>query len=311
MAIEQISHDPQTPTFNYMYIILAIYSAETIITQYANYRQLKRLRDYTKLPERLEKLGVSYQEFKKSKIYSKEKMEFGIFEEIIKTIITLIILISYYIPYIWTLSGRIITYFDYTDCEYKRIPILLTIELIRETIIGVPFSYYSDFYIEQRHGYNKKTISIFIKDLIISLTLSIAFTNPIILMVVYLIEIGGDYFYIYVEIFCIFTTLLMTLIWPNFIAPLYNKFTELPEGELKDKIKVLSENLSFPLKKVYEVDGSKRSGHSNAYFFGFGSNKRIVLDDTIIKQMDTDEVMAVLCHELGHWNFGHSRLFYL
>lgn len=90
-------------------------------------------------------------------------------------------------------------------------------------------------------------------------------------------------------------------IFPNYIQPLFNKYTELPAGELKEKIEALAARLSFPLKKLYVVDQSTRSAHSNAYFYGFGSDKRIVIYDTLLKQCNNDEIVAILGHELGHW----------
>lgn len=96
------------------------------------------------------------------------------------------------------------------------------------------------------------------------------------------------------------------LIYPNFIAPLFNKYEELEEGELKTGIEKLAVQNEFPLRKLFKVDGSTRSSHSNAYFFGFGKNKRIVLYDTLLNQLENKEIYAVLCHEMGHWKYSHT-----
>jgi len=103
----------------------------------------------------------------------------------------------------------------------------------------------------------------------------------------------------------LFIMFVFILIFPNFIAPLFNKFEVLEEGSLRDKIEKMAKEMDFPLTKVFKVDGSKRSSHSNAYFFGFWKNKRIVLYDTLIDQMSEDEILSVLWHELGHWWYGH------
>lgn len=121
----------------------------------------------------------------------------------------------------------------------------------------------------------------------------------------YLVENGGPYFFVYVEIMMIIFIFLMIWIYPNFIAPLFNTFKELEDGELKTNINELAHSINFPLKKIYVMDGSKRTAHSNAYFFGFGSNKRIVLFDTLLNQLSTQEIVAVLGHELGHWKMKH------
>ena len=99
--------------------------------------------------------------------------------------------------------------------------------------------------------------------------------------------------------------IIMMEIYPNLIQPLFNTFTELEEGPLKTEIDKMAESLNFPVKKVFLIDGSKRSSHSNAYQYGFGNNKRIVIYDTLIKQCPQKEVMSILWHELGHWYHGH------
>lgn len=111
-----------------------------------------------------------------------------------------------------------------------------------------------------------------------------AIMSPILAAAVYIIKIGGEYFFIYLWFFCFIITLLLMTVYADYIAPLFDKFTPLPEGELKERIEKLSASIDFPLKKLYIVEGSKRSSHSNAYFYGFYKNKRIVLFDTLIEE---------------------------
>ncbi len=103
----------------------------------------------------------------------------------------------------------------------------------------------------------------------------------------------------------VFSVIMMTIV-PVFIMPLFNKYEPLEEGELKKRIYALADKLNYPLTKLFVMDGSKRSSHSNAFMFGFGSNKRIVLFDTLMEQVDDDEILAILGHELGHWKLGHT-----
>ena len=121
----------------------------------------------------------------------------------------------------------------------------------------------------------------------------------------YVVDYGGEYFFFYVQIFIIAVMFIMMLLYPNFIAPLFNTFTELEDGELKDGINKLAESLKFPTSKIYVIDGSKRTSHSNAYFYGFWKYKRIVLFDTLLKQVSNNEIYAILCHEMGHWEKNH------
>ncbi|KAK9910322.1 hypothetical protein M0R45_034288 [Rubus argutus] len=166
--------------------------------------------------------------------------------------------------------------------------------MICSEITNLPFSLYSTFVIEARHGFNKQTIWLFFRDMLKEFAL-------------WLFLKGGAYLAIYLWAFMLVVSLVMMTIYPILIAPLFNKFTPLPEGQLRQKIEKLASSLKFPLKKLYVVDGSTRSSHSNAYMYGFFNNKRIVLYDTLLQQCKNDEeIVAVLAHELGHWKLNHT-----
>jgi STE24 endopeptidase len=174
------------------------------------------------------------------------------------------------------------------------------------SLIGLPFSLYRVFVIEERHGFNKQTLRLFFVDMLKGWFLMIIIGAPLLCLLLWLIQWGGQYFYIYVWIFLLMVQLVAITIYPIMIQPWFNKLTPLSEGSLRDKIEELAKRLSFPLKKLFVIDGSKRSSHSNAYFYGFFKNKRIVLFDTLIAQTEEDEVVAILAHELGHWKLNHT-----
>jgi STE24 endopeptidase len=125
-------------------------------------------------------------------------------------------------------------------------------------------------------------------------------------LIIKIMEWGGENFYIYMFIFIVIFTFLMLWIVPNFIMPLFNKYEEVEEGELRSKIYSLADRLKFPLQKLFVVDQSQRSTQSNAYFFGFWKNKRIVLFDNLITHLEPEEITAVVAHELGHWSMSHT-----
>eukprot|EP00344_Euplotes_crassus_P012657 CAMPEP_0196999184 /NCGR_PEP_ID=MMETSP1380-20130617/4415_1 /TAXON_ID=5936 /ORGANISM="Euplotes crassus, Strain CT5" /LENGTH=332 /DNA_ID=CAMNT_0042416017 /DNA_START=215 /DNA_END=1213 /DNA_ORIENTATION=+ len=152
------------------------------------------------------------------------------------------------------------------------------------------------------------TLKLFITDLIKSSILVVILMAIVIPLIVKIIEWGGEHFYLYLFTFVVIFTFIMMWIVPNFIMPLFNKYEDVEEGDLKKKIYALADKLNFPLKKLFVVDHSQRSNHSNAYFFGFGSNKRIVLFDNLLKHLETDEIVAVVGHELGHWSMYHNLL---
>ena len=224
----------------------------------------------------------------------------------VKTIIEILLTITFVYPFIWNKTATLFGFVDPTS-EFQRGLVFFLLEYVRSKALDIPFSLYSSFIIEERHGFNKKTLRLFFKDQALELLICIILVPICLFGYLYLVENGGDYFFIYVEIFLISFIFIMMWIYPNFIAPLFNKFVDLEQDnkELKVAIDELASSISFPLKKVYVMDGSTRSAHSNAYFYGFGSNKRIVLFDTLLKQLNQKEIVAVMAHELGHWKMKH------
>jgi STE24 endopeptidase len=304
MAITHIN--PKTTYFWFKELALGIILAQYLFEQYLNKRQLTRLQNRKGMPAELKQVDIKEEDFDKSTRYSIDKMSFEIKMTFIKTIIDCLLIWFLYFPYLWNLAGDLLLQYGYDkESEFYRGLLFIAIETFRDKIISVPISLYSTFVIEQKHGFNKQTMVLFVKDELIGLALKFVFMIPVLAGFLWAVESGGEYFYIYVEIFVVIVVLIMMTIYPHVIAPLFNKYTELEDGSLKEKIQKLAEEVDFPLKKVFVVDGSKRSSHSNAYFYGLGSNKRIVLFDTLLKQMHEHEILAVLAHELGHWKKGH------
>jgi STE24 endopeptidase len=179
-------------------------------------------------------------------------------------------------------------------------------------VIELPFALYSTFVIEARHGFNKQTIWLFFRDMLMGLGLMVAVGPPIVAAIIIIVQKGGPYLALYLWAFMLVLSLVLMALYPILIAPLFNKFTPLPEGELRGKIEQLASSLKFPLKKLFVIDGSTRSSHSNAYMYGFYNSKRIVLYDTLISQCkNEDEVVAVIAHELGHWKLSHTTYSFL
>ena len=206
-------------------------------------------------------------------------------------------------------------------------------------ISGLPFSLYSTFVIEERHGFNQQTAWFYTKDQIKGFILGQVIMLPLVAAIIKIVYWGGDFFFLYLWAFVVGFTLFMMILYPEFIAPLFDKYTPLPEGELRTEIEKLAASIDFPLYKLFVVEGSKRSSHSNAYFYGFFKFKRIVLFDTLLEENErnklkteeelkeqeekdkdkdekekekdkkkgcsNEEILAVLGHELGHWKLNH------
>lgn len=172
-------------------------------------------------------------------------------------------------------------------------------------ICAIPGSLYSQFGIEKRFGFSTITAKTFIFDEIKSLLLSAVLGIPVLLLLFWFIRSAGPLWWLIAFAVIAGLQLVVTVIYPVFIAPIFNKFSPLGKGELKNRIEELTRSLSFSATGVFVIDGSKRSLHSNAYFAGFGKSRRIVLYDTLIEQLEDDQILAVLTHEIGHQKRKH------
>ncbi len=172
-------------------------------------------------------------------------------------------------------------------------------------VVGLPGSLYRTFILEARFGFNKMTAGLYLADLVKQLVLTVLIGGPLLLAVLWLMGAMGEYWWFYVWAVWLGFNLLVLLLYPTFIAPLFNKFSPLPEGEMKARIEALLARCSFASSGLFVMDGSKRSAHGNAYFTGFGKAKRIVFFDTLLEKLAPGEVEAVLAHELGHYKRRH------
>jgi len=252
-------------------------------------------------------LDKTKSKFQKSRLYGIDKSNFGFISGAYSLVETIVLLLFGYMPYMWQLSGQILQQFGWqSSSEIYQALLFTTLTSIKDIVISLPFELYSTFVIEERHGFNKQTLMLFVTDKIKGILLSIVIGYPILAALIFLIQWGGDNFVVYVWGFLLCFTIVMMTIYPVLIMPLFNKFTPLDEGALRTRIESLAAGLNFPLAKLFVCDGSKRSSHSNAYFYGFMNSKRIVLFDTLLGQATNDEIVAILGHELGHWKMWHT-----
>ncbi len=172
-------------------------------------------------------------------------------------------------------------------------------------LIDLPLSLYMQFVIEERFGFNRMTLRLFIVDLIKQLALGLVIGTPVLLAVLWLMAQMGERWWLYVWLFWCAFNLLILFVYPTWIAPLFNTFTPLEDAALKERIEALLSRCGFSTSGLFVMDGSKRSAHGNAYFTGFGRTKRIVFFDTLLGKLQPEEVEAVLAHELGHFHHRH------
>ena len=211
----------------------------------------------------------------------------------------------------WTLGGGL-EWLDtiWRSAGYSPVitgTVIMLSAMVIMTLLELPFSIYHTFVVEQRFGFNRSTPAIFITDLLKSGLLLAVIGAPMIALALWIMLNSGGYWWLYVWIVWMLFTLLMFWAWPTLIAPLFNRFSPLADESLKQRIQALMDKCGFRSKGIFVMDGSRRSGHGNAYFTGFGNNKRIVFFDTLLDTLEPDEIEAVLAHELGHFRLKHIQ----
>jgi STE24 endopeptidase len=211
----------------------------------------------------------------------------------------------------WTLGGGL----DWLDKNWLAAglhPVITGVGVILSamvimTLLDLPFSLYHTFVIEERFGFNRSTLKVFIIDMLKNALLLAIIGAPMIALALWIMETSGGLWWFYVWAVWMAFTLVMFWAYPAVIAPLFNKFSPLDNDALKQRIQTLLDKCGFRSKGIFVMDGSKRSGHGNAYFTGFGSNKRIVFFDTLLESLSPEEIEAVLAHELGHFKLKHIQ----
>lgn len=285
-------------------IFIYIFELYLDIRQYSNYLIKNKPTQLTYIDDK---------QFIAAQSYGKDSILFGIFSGFISLLKTLIYLQYNIYPALWLYSVSLVN--RYINATHSTITYEIYVTLIFffldqliDLPINIPLSFYKTFVIEQKHGFNKQTVSLFFTDIIKSLVLTVIIATPLLSLFIYIIHITGDYFYIALTIFILIVQLIAISIYPTLIQPCFNKVTELPQNELRSRIEQLAVKCKFPLKQLYQIDGSKRSSHSNAYMYGFGKSKRIVLFDTLIQQCkdNLNAVVAIIGHEIGHWSLNHN-----
>ena len=213
------------------------------------------------------------------------------------------------IAVMWTLLGGLTllntTLLQWLPSGLAQQVALLTSFMVMGSVLDLPFALYRTFVLEQRFGFNKMTVSLWLKDLAKSTVVGALIGLPVITLVLWMMGATGALWWLWTWALWMGFNLLVLLIYPTWIAPWFNQFKPLDNPELKDRVTHLMARCGFTSKGFYVMDGSKRSAHANAYFTGFGASKRVVFYDTLLAQLSPTEVDAVLAHELGHFKHRH------
>lgn len=244
---------------------------------------------------------ISLEAHQKAADYTITRNKFGLIELSLSTALLAI----------WTLGGGLqllddtVRSFNLSPV-YTGVAVIIGLSII-SGIIDIPFSLYKTFVIEEKFGFNRQTLKMFFSDMIKQTAIMLIIGLPFLSFILWIMNDASPYWWLYVWGSWFGFSMLMMWLYPAFIAPIFNKFTPLEEPELKTKISNLLERCGFTSNGVFIMDGSKRSSHGNAYFTGFGNNKRIVFFDTLLNSLEHDEIEAVLAHELGHFKRNHIK----
>lgn len=249
---------------------------------------------------------ISPEDYHKSVKYTLAKGRFQRWAEVYGALVTLFVLFGGVLPYLDRLSQDVGSRFFSPGTQATGILFCFSTTLIF-SLLSLPTGLYSTFVIEERFGFNKTTLKLYFADKLKGLFLGVLIGVPFLFGVLWFMGNAGPYWWGWAFLFIFTFQFLMVVVYPTLIAPLFNKFEALKDGELRERILGLAQQVGFKAGGIYTMDGSRRSAHSNAYFTGIGKTKRIVLFDTLIERMTIDQGLAVLAHEMGHYKMKHIR----
>ncbi|MCZ2393182.1 MAG: M48 family metallopeptidase [Chitinophagales bacterium] len=278
------------------YIMILLIIADFIFDKILDQKNHQRWK--LPIPEVLKDL-YKEDEYQKAYAYHLDKKRVSDISSYIQTVFIVVVL---YFCWLGKLQNWISTF---TENPYYQAFLFFTIYGIVSFIISLPFSLYNTFVIEEKYGFNKTTIKTYISDLIKSTIVGAVIGGLLLSAIIAFYYWQPNYFWIYSWVLFAAFSIFMAMFYTSLLVPIFNKLTPLEEGELKDALNSLGQKTGFPLHEVYVIDGSKRSTKANAYFSGLGSKKTIVLYDTLIQQLSTEEVVAVMAHEIGHYQNKH------
>lgn len=281
----------------YFYIIISFLVIFTAFDKIVDYLNAKNWSD--KLPDELKEI-YDEEKYKKAQNYDKAKNKLSNISSIFTFVITFLVFIFWWF---WFLDNILRQYFSN---EIILALVFFAVIFLIQTIISLPFSYYSTFVIEEKFWFNKMTKKLFYLDLLKWILLTFVIGWILWGLIIWIYTLIPNTFWLVAWIILSAFSLFIMMFYSSLIVPLFNKQTPLEDWELRQAINEFSKKAWFKLDNIYVIDGSKRSSKANAYFSGFWPKKRIVLFDTLIKDLETEELVAVLAHEIGHYKKKHT-----
>ena len=292
--------DPFTPALLTSLVFSAVLLANLLVKLWLASRQIRAVARHRGAVPADFAQAITLPAHQRAADYTVTKLRFGLIEMVLAAIVLLA----------WTLLGGLDwlngLLLDWLGPRPLLQPLALLIAFaVINALIDLPVSLYQTFGIEQRFGFNKMTPGLWLADLLKSTLVSIVVGVPLAALVLWLMAVTGTWWWLWTWGLWMAFSLLMLVVYPTVIAPLFNKFQPLADESLKERVTALMARCGFAAKGLFVMDGSRRSAHANAYFTGFGASKRVVFFDTLLEQLSPPEVEAVLAHELGHYKHKH------
>lgn len=281
-------------------IFLAVLAAATSTRLWLARRQIRHVRAHRAAVPGMFTDSIPLAAHQKAADYTVAKARLGIFDAVLDALILLALTLGGVLQWLSDVWQRAFA----PDAIWHGTALILSVLLIKSAL-GLPFSLYRIFVIEERFGFNRMTWKLFVIDLVKGLAVGAVLGVPLLLVVLWLMLAAGAFWWLYVWLVLVAYSLFLQMIYPAVVMPLFNKFSRLEDPALAGRIEQLLSRTGFRSRGLYVMDGSKRSSHGNAFFAGFGAAKRIVLFDTLVSRLQPAEVEAVLAHELGHYKLRH------
>ncbi|AMC10021.1 peptidase M48 [Lutibacter profundi] len=278
------------------YILIAIILIKFLFDTYINAQNSKHFND--PIPEELKGI-YNEREYLKSQKYKKENYQFSLISSLFSVLTTLLFFFLDGFKFVDELARSV------SNNTIVITLVFFGIIFFASDILAIPFSYYKTFVIEDKFGFNKTSIKTFVFDKFKGWFMLLIIGGGLISLITWFYELTTTNFWIYTWGVITIFTIFINLFYSKLVVPIFNKQKPLEEGELKNAIENFAKKIGFKLDNIFVIDGSKRSTKANAYFSGFGSQKRITLFDTLINDLDTNEIVAVLAHEVGHYKRKH------
>lgn len=287
-------------TFSLSSLFLILVVITTLTRVWLGIRHMRHIAAHREAVPAAFSASIDLTAHQKAADYSVAKTRLGLSESVTQALLLLL----------FTLGG-LLEWLDqaymqtFIEAPILRGALVIVSVLLLSSLVEIPFDYFKTFTVDAHFGFNKMSRRMFFVDMLKHALLAVLLGTPILFAALWLMAGAGDYWWFYLWLVWSVFNLLMLAVYPTLIAPLFNKFTPLQDIDLRDRIESLLGKCGFKSQGLFVMDGSSRSSHGNAYFTGFGANKRVVFFDTLLERLGGDEIEAVLAHELGHFKHHH------